>query len=64
MFILIFFLILSSTQFINNKIIEVSDDSEDAYNFNARDSLIIVGLFLLGIVLQIVSKFGFITKYF
>ena len=64
MFILIFFLILSITQFINNKMIEVADDSEDAYNFDKKDSLIIAGLFVLGIVLQIFSKLSFISKFY
>jgi len=56
MFILIFFLVISISQFVSNKMINLSDDSEDAYTFTKKDSLIIVILFVVGIVLQIVSK--------
>lgn len=56
MFILIFFLVISISQFVSNKMINLSDDSEDAYTFTKKDSLIIVILLVVGIVLQIVSK--------
>ena len=49
MFILIFFLLLSLSQFINNKVLSISDDSEDAYAFNKKDSIILGIIFLIGI---------------
>lgn len=64
MYILIFFLVISITQFVNNKLMDLSDDSEDAYNFEKKDSLIIAGLFLLGIILQITSKFSFFITFY
>lgn len=64
MFILIFFLLLSLSQFINNKVLSISDDSEDAYAFNKKDSVILGILFLVGIILQILGQFKLIDSIF
>ena len=53
MFILIFFLVVSLSQFINNTLIGLTSDSEDAYNFNKRDSIIIGLIFVVGILITI-----------
>ena len=64
MFILIFFLLLSLSQFINNKVLSISDESEDAYAFNKKDSIILGVIFLTGIILQVLGQFKLIDKIY
>lgn len=65
MFILIFFLVMSISGFATNKILGISDDSQDAYEYTKKDSIVIACLFLLSIILQIsVGMIDILNKYF
>lgn len=55
---------MALVQFVNNKTMGLSDDSEDAYNFTRKDSIIIGMVFVAAIALQVVSGFGFLDKLF
>lgn len=64
MFILIYFLVVALSQFITNKLLGISDDNEDSYSYNKKDSLILIILFIIGIILQILTKYiKTISKY-
>lgn len=56
MFIFAFFIVLSLSQFVCNKLINISDESESSYVFNKRDSLIIGSIFIISIALQVFSS--------
>ena len=55
MFILIFFLVVAISQFVVNKMLCISEENEDSYAYNKKDSLVLAILFLVGIILQILS---------
>lgn len=63
MFVLSFALILSVLIILNNKMKDVSSENNDSYQFDRNSVLIILGLFLLGLVLNFVMK-AFPSKYF
>ncbi|MBQ8218215.1 MAG: hypothetical protein IJZ79_02825 [Bacilli bacterium] len=58
MFIFIFFLIVALSQFATNKVLNISDDNSVGYSYSKRDSLIIVGLFGVGLLFQLLPLKG------
>ena len=56
MFLLIFFLVMSISQYINNWMMQIDDSSEDAYYYGQRDSRYIALTFLLSIVLEVITR--------
>lgn len=56
MFILTFFLVMSLSQYITNAMMKIDDTSEDAYNYNQKDSFYIGITFLFAILLEICSR--------
>ena len=58
MYILIFFLVISLSQFVSNKILSISDDNSIGYSYSKRDSLIIIAFLAIGIILQLVKPTG------
>lgn len=57
MYILTFLLIIALSQYITNKILNISDNNSVGYSYSKRDSLIIVIFFGISVLLQYVSKF-------
>jgi len=58
MFILTFFIFVAMSQYITNKILNISDDNTVGYAYSKRDSLIIMGILSLGIILQLIKLKG------
>lgn len=58
MFIFSFFIIIAISQFVSNKLLNISDNNSISYSYSRRDSLIIVALFGVGFVLQILPIEG------
>lgn len=58
MFILTFFIFVAVSQYITNKILNISDDNTVGYAYSKRDSLIIMGILGLGIILQLIKLKG------
>ena len=58
MYILIFFILVAITQYITNKILNISDDNTVGYTYSKRDSLIILLLLAIGILLQCIKLQG------
>lgn len=58
MFIFVFFIIIAIAQFATNKILNISDDNSVGYSYSKRDSLIIAGFLLAGILFQILPLKG------
>lgn len=52
MFIFTFLVMIALCQFATNKILGISDDNSVGYSYSKRDSLIILGFFLIGLLLQ------------
>ncbi len=55
MYIFIFFIVIALSQWLTNKILDISDDNSVGYSYSKRDSLIIVGFLGLGIILQLIK---------
>ena len=55
MYIFIFFMIIALSQWITNKILNISDDNSVGYSYSKRDSLIIISFLGLGILLQLLK---------
>lgn len=55
MYILAFFLIVSISQWITNKILNISDDNTVGYSYSKRDSLIILGFLAFGVLFQFIK---------
>jgi len=58
MFIFIFFLIVALSQFVTNKLLNISDDNSVGYTYSKRDSLILVGFLGASILFQILPLKG------
>lgn len=58
MFIFTFFILLAISQYLINKILGISDDNSVGYSYSKRDSLMILGIFILGIILQLLPLKG------
>ena len=58
MYIFAFFLIVAISQWITNKILNISDDNQVGYSYSKRDSLIILGFLGVGVLLQIIKLKG------
>lgn len=52
MFVIILFMTISLTVLISNKLINLDDDNENAYQFDTNENYAIFGLFCLGLVLE------------
>ena len=55
MYIFIFILIVAISQFITNKILNISDDNSIGYSYSKKDSLILLGFLAVGILLQLIK---------
>lgn len=53
MYIVVFFLVLSISQLINMKMLDLTDATSELYDFTKKDSVIIAVMFAVGCVLQI-----------
>lgn len=58
MFIFIFLIIIAVSQYLTNKILGISDDNSVGYSYSKRDSLIILGLFAVGLLFQLLPLKG------
>ena len=64
MFILVFFIVVAVSQYVTNKILNISDDNTVGYTYSKRDSLIIVGFLLLAVGLQFLKLKGKVLLIF
>ena len=58
MFLFVFFIVVSLSQYITNKILNISDDNTVGYTYSKRDSLIIVLFLFIAIGLQFLKLKG------
>lgn len=58
MYILAFIIVVAASQYITNKILNISDDNSVGYSYSKRDSLIIVAFLGIGILFQILPLKG------
>ena len=58
MYIFIFLVVIALCQFLTNKILGISDDNSVGYSYSKRDSLIILGFFAFGCLLQAIKLKG------
>lgn len=56
MYVLIYFLSVSLSQYISNITMGVTTDNEENFNYSRQDSLLLIGLFLVAIILQAVNN--------
>ena len=56
MYILAFFIVFAVSQFLTNKLLNVSDENTISYSYSKRDGLIIFCFLLVGILLQVFAK--------
>ena len=56
MYVLIYFLSVSLSQYISNITMDVTTDNEENFNYSRQDSLLLIGLFLVAIILQAVNN--------
>lgn len=56
MYILAFFIVFAVSQFLTNKLLNVSDENTISYSYSKRDGLIIFCFLLTGILLQVFAK--------
>ena len=56
MFILIYFLVVSISQYILNRRLSIDETNNESYMFDKKSSLILVSLFIMAIILQIIYK--------
>ena len=55
MYVLIYFLSVSLSQYISNITMDVTTDNEENFNYSRQDSLLLIGLFIVAIILQAVN---------
>lgn len=55
MYVLIYFLSVSLSQYISNITMDVTTDNEENFNYSRQDSLLLIGLFIVAIILQSVN---------
>ena len=55
MFIFVFFIVVALSQFITNKILNISDDNSVGYTYSKRDSLIILLFLAIAVGLQFIK---------
>lgn len=58
MYIIVFFIVIATSQFITNKILKVSDENKVSYSYTKRDGLILLALLGFGIGLQFTKFTG------
>ena len=56
MYVLIYFLSVSLSQYISNITMDVTTDNEENFNYSRQDSLLLIGLFVVAIILQAVNN--------
>lgn len=56
MYVLIYFLSVSLSQYISNITMDVTTDNEENFNYSRQDSLLLIGLFIVAIILQVVNN--------
>lgn len=56
MYVLIYFLSVSLSQYISNLTMDVTTDNEENFNYSRQDSLLLIGLFVVAIILQAVNN--------
>lgn len=56
MYVLIYFLSVSLSQYISNITMDVTTDNEENFNYSRQDSLLLIGLFIVAIILQAVNN--------
>ena len=56
MYILAFFIVFAVSQFLTNKLLNVSDENTISYSYSKRDGLIIFCFLVAGILLQVFAK--------
>ena len=56
MYVLIYFLSVSLSQYISNITMGVTTDNEENFNYSRQDSLLLIGLFVVAIILQAVNN--------
>lgn len=56
MYVLIYFLSVSLSQYISNITMDVTTDNEENFNYSKQDSLLLIGLFIVAIILQAVNS--------
>lgn len=56
MYVLIYFLSVSLSQYISNLTMDVTTDNEENFNYSKQDSLLLIGLFIVAIILQAVNN--------
>lgn len=61
MYVLIYFLSVSLSQYISNITMDVTTDNEENFNYSKQDSLLLIGLFVVAIILQSIN--GLIINY-
>ena len=49
MYILLFFLVFSITQWVTNKMLNISDDNVNSYTYSKRDGFVILGFLLVAV---------------
>lgn len=58
MYLILFFAIFTLSQFFTNKFLEISAENKYSYEFDKKESLIILAIFLVGLVLSIFSFYN------
>lgn len=56
MYVLIYFLSVSLSQYLSNITMDVTTDNEENFNYSRQDSLLLIGLFIVAIILQAVNN--------
>lgn len=56
MYVLIYFLAVSLSQYISNLTMNVTTDNEENFNYSTSDSLLLVGMLLVAVILQILNN--------
>lgn len=56
MYVLIYFLAISLSQYISNLTMNVTTDNEENFNYSTSDSLLLVGMLLVAVILQILNS--------
>lgn len=56
MYVLIYFLSVSLSQYISNITMDVTTDNEENFNYSKQDSLLLIGLFVVAIILQSINS--------
>lgn len=56
MYVLIYFLVVSLSQYISNLTMNVTTDNEENFNYSTSDSVLLVGMLLVAVILQILNS--------